>query len=62
MLIRYYGGITMSQTQTPTPNELNSRNIKNDITDFVKKNPWMILVVVAGLGFVFAKIFSRKKT
>jgi len=51
----------MSETQRPTPSELNSRNIKNEITDFVKKNPWMVLVVAAGLGFVFAKIFSSKK-
>lgn len=35
--------------------------VKDEVTDFVKKNPLASLALAAGLGFILAKILSGRK-
>ena len=36
-------------------------DVKDEIADFVKNNPWAALAIAAGLGFIIARLLSGKK-
>ena len=36
-------------------------DVKDEIADFVKKNPWAALAVAAGIGFLIARLLSGNK-
>lgn len=36
-------------------------DVKDEVADFVKKNPWAALAIAAGLGFILARLLSGKK-
>ena len=38
-----------------------ANDIKSELEDWIKKNPWATLAIAAGLGFLIAKIFSNRK-
>ncbi|MBA2404507.1 MAG: hypothetical protein H0V66_07040 [Bdellovibrionales bacterium] len=36
-------------------------DVKNEITDFVKKNPLASVAIAAGVGFLLARLLSGRK-
>lgn len=36
-------------------------DVKNEITDFVKKNPLTSVAIAAGIGFLVARLFAGRK-
>ncbi len=36
-------------------------DVKDEVTDFVKKNPWASLAIAAGVGFILGKLLSGRK-
>jgi ElaB/YqjD/DUF883 family membrane-anchored ribosome-binding protein len=41
--------------------KLNLTNIKEELTDFMKNNPWTALAIAAGLGFLLGKLLTGRK-
>ena len=36
-------------------------DVKDEITDFVKKNPWASIAIAAGVGFLLGRLLSGRK-
>jgi ElaB/YqjD/DUF883 family membrane-anchored ribosome-binding protein len=36
-------------------------DVKDEITDFVKKNPWASVAIAAGVGFLLGRLLSGRK-
>lgn len=35
--------------------------VKDEVTDFIKKNPWASVAIAAGVGFLLARLLSGRK-
>ena len=50
-------------TDTLTIDEVKDKyeDLKNEVTDFVKKNPLASVAIAAGVGFLLARLLSGRK-